>query len=217
MNFNCLLLALIFYAFTLSFANNFSFIHLLPILLLSILYFNKINFYKFFKKLIKLNIFIALISLSLIIFHKDYFSAMLIFYRVNLILIFNVLTTSSLTNDDIFKNLTQLKLPWKIKSLLIFSYKYIDILLKEKEKLDEALKVRYFHGKTNLISYKTLAFILGALINRSINRANLLQDALTMRYFKGRFYTLTPNNINYKDIIIVLATITIFVYGLYPL
>lgn len=216
MNINFLLLSLIFYAFTLSFTKSFNYLHLLPILLLIFFNFKKLNMKNLLINLIKLNLFIIMISLSVILFHKDYKTVILLFYRVNLILIFNLIILSSFTNEEIFINLIHLKIPWKIKSILIFSFKYIDILLKEKEKLDDALKMRHFKGKTNLFSYKIIAFILGALINRTINKANLLQDALTMRYFNGKFSTLTLCKSSYKDYIIMLATFSIFVYGLLP-
>ncbi|KAA0258622.1 hypothetical protein FHQ18_05540 [Deferribacter autotrophicus] len=214
MNFNFLFLSLIFYAFSIAFKSNFTFIDIIPIFILFIFSIRKIEFLKFVVYLLKLNIFIFFLIMTIYLFHRDFYSIKLILIRVNLIIIFNLLVILSHQKHEIFNSLVHLKIPWKIKALLIFSFKYIDIFFSEKDKLLETLKIRNFKSKTNLLTYKTIASIIGALIHRAFLKAQALQDALITRNFNGKFYTLSKPSISLNDYLLLIATIIIFSYNL---
>ncbi|MGA1846157.1 CbiQ family ECF transporter T component [Deferribacter abyssi] len=215
MNFNFLFLSIIFYTFTIAFKINFFIIDILPIFILAFLNIRKIKLFKFLIYLMKLNIFIFFLMITVYIFHRDTSFIKLIFIRVNLITIFNLFIILSHQKHEIFCSMVHLKIPWKLKALLIFSFKYIDIFSSEKDKLLETLKIRNFKAKTNLLTYKTMASIIGALIHRAFLKAQTLQDALIIKNFNGKFYSLSKSSTNLSDYLLLIATFTIFIYNIF--
>ena len=109
--------------------------------------------------------------------------------------------------------LNRLRLPDKIVCLLLITYRYFFVIAQEYERLVRATKIRGFHPRTNIHTYKTYAYLIGMLFVRASSRADRVQRAMLCRGFKGIFYTLhefPPHRRN----LIFSAAITVFVFGL---
>jgi cobalt/nickel transport system permease protein len=83
--------------------------------------------------------------------------------------------------------------------LLLITYRYLFVLEQEYQRLLRAMKIRNFHPKTNLHSYRTYAYLVGMLFVRASERARRVHSAMICRGFSGRFFSLRrfpPNRLN---------------------
>jgi cobalt/nickel transport system permease protein len=87
--------------------------------------------------------------------------------------------------------LDRLHLPGKFVHLLLLTYRYVSVIEQEYGRLVRAAKIRGFHPKTNLHTYKTVAYLIAMLFVRSASRADRVNHAMQCRGFNGRFYCLT--------------------------
>jgi cobalt/nickel transport system permease protein len=108
----------------------------------------------------------------------------------------------------------ELKVPKKIVHLFFFTYRYIHVMQREYIRLANSMKIRGFRAKSNLHTYKTLAYMIGMILVRSLDRAQRVHNAMLCRGFKGNLYSLKTFSINKRDIVsLVLATAIIIVLG----
>ncbi len=162
-----------------------------------------------FKKLLFLNIFILLVSLSAVL-SKEYNLALLIFVRANAILFFTFLLFDKRDIFEITASLSSLGLPTKLSTLFFFVAKFIFIIKNEFQIIKKALLVRHFKRKTTLFTYKIYANIVGMLVVKCFERADKLKKAMILRNFGGKIYYAGENSVTKMDLVLlcfVLASI----------
>lgn len=106
---------------------------------------------------------------------------------------------ATLSVDTLGHTLSRLGFPDKIVYLILITYRYIFVLEQEYQRLLRAMKIRNFHPKTNLHSYRTYAYLIGMLFFRASERARRVHNAMICRGFYGRFVCLRhypPNSRN---------------------
>ncbi|WP_277656155.1 energy-coupling factor transporter transmembrane component T family protein [Seleniivibrio woodruffii] len=143
---------------------------------------------KYALRIAKLNLMIIFISATVYIFGQDSAHALLIFIRYNLIVCVTAAMFCGMNATDFYYGFYTLKLPHKFTVLLFFAVKYIEIIGNEYEKMRTSLRIRNFKPRTDRFTYRTLAYLLGMLLVRSMDRANALTEAMKMRGFAGRLY-----------------------------
>lgn len=149
----------------------------------------RINFLpEYFFRILKLNLMILFICATVYLFGDDARHALLIFLRYNLIVCATAAMFCGMNSTDFYYGFYTLRLPHKFTVLLFFAVKYIEIIGNEYEKMRNSLKVRNFRPKTDAFTYRTLAYLLGMLLVRSMDRAQALTQAMKMRGFSGRLY-----------------------------
>lgn len=84
-----------------------------------------------------------------------------------------------------------LKLPDKLSRILLFSWRYVHVMLSEYTRMRRAATMRGFVPRTNLRTYRTYAWLMGMLLVRSLDRAHRVWQAMLCRGFTGTFHTLT--------------------------
>lgn len=103
---------------------------------------------------------------------------------------------ATMTVDTLGHTLNQLRLPDKMVHMILITYRYLFVLEQEYQRLVRAMKIRNFHPKTNLHSYRTYAYLVGMLFVRASERARRVHSAMICRGFNGRFVSLRefPSN-----------------------
>jgi len=86
--------------------------------------------------------------------------------------------------------LGHLWVPEKLTHLLLFTVRYLDLLHHEYSRLAGAMKVRCFRARMNAHTYRTVAWLVGMLLVRSLDRSERIVAAMKCRGFRGRFYVL---------------------------
>ena len=84
--------------------------------------------------------------------------------------------------------LAHLKAPGKLIQLFLFTVRYIDVLHHERLKLSRAMKMRGFKAKLNKHTLRSLGYLVGMLLVRSLERSERIYAAMKCRGFKGHFY-----------------------------
>lgn len=93
-----------------------------------------------------------------------------------------------------------LGVPEKIVFLLFFTYRYVHVIFREYERLVTAARIRGFHPRTNLHTYRTYAFLVGMLLVKSYERAQRVRAAMLCRGFQGRFHDLVDFRLKALDV-----------------
>ena len=116
---------------------------------------------KILKKLFYLNFFI--IVLVIFVFFQDKNQAIELFFRTNLILLFNISIFYKSKGYDIVRALDTLKMPSKVVSVFYFTLWLIDYLLMDLKKTKESLKARGFKPNTSIFTYETYGNIIAMI------------------------------------------------------
>ncbi|MCX7703045.1 MAG: cobalt ECF transporter T component CbiQ [Planctomycetota bacterium] len=116
--------------------------------------------------------------------------SLLITLKCNAILVatFSLLATVPLV--ELGYSFSSLGFPKKLVHLFFFVVRYVFLLHEEYLRLHSAMRVRCFKPRSNLHTYRTLAFLAGMLLVRSFERAERIFAAMKCRAFKGEFYIL---------------------------
>ena len=108
-----------------------------------------------------------------------------------------------------------LRIPDKLCRLLLFSWRYVHVMIMEYTRMRRAASMRAFTPRTNLHTYRTYAWLMGMLLVRSLDRAQRVWQAMLCRGFSGIFHTLNSYRTSKRDIALLLATlgcVAIFIF-----
>jgi cobalt/nickel transport system permease protein len=155
---------------------------------------------------------ISLIGISLN--STGFFLALLITVKSNTVILLFISLLATSTAARLGHGLQQLRLSPKLCLLLLFSYRYIALIQQELFRLQRAATLRCFQPKTNLHTYKTYSYLLGMMLVRSWNRAARVQQAMELRGFSGRFYSLYDSGDIRKSDLLLSAGLLIAGIGL---
>jgi len=122
-----------------------------------------------------------------------FFLGLLITVKSNAVVFLFISLLATSTTAQLGHALQQLRLSPKLCQLLLFSYRYIALIHQELIRLQRAAALRCFRPGTNPHTYRTYSYMLGMMLVRSWNRAARVQQAMELRGFSGRFYSL--NNV----------------------
>ena len=119
-----------------------------------------------------------------------------------------ILLTSTTPFTELLLALRKLKTPDIFISILSFLYRFIFVLTEEKEKLDRARKSRELARKAKLI-WRGKAWQMGTLFLKSIEKSEIIYNAMLSRGFKGVPRSINRNINNRIDISLLLAFILV--------
>jgi cobalt/nickel transport system permease protein len=133
------------------------------------------------------------------IYNQGLLLAALITVKTNAIILFfiTLLATSSIV--ELGRGLERLLVPNKFCLLLLFSYRYIFVISQEYQKLARAAKLRCFKPGNNKHTYQTYGYLFGMTLVKSWNRAERVRQAMMLRGFQGRFYTLEEKTLGRNE------------------
>jgi len=96
--------------------------------------------------------------------------------------------------------LRHLKTPDKLVHLFFFTFRYFQVIHQEYERLRAAMRIRCFRPRTNIHTYRSLAYLVGMLLVRGFDRSERVYQAMLCRGFRGRFWLLDHFTIHGRDI-----------------
>ncbi len=204
------ILLLLFYSLFLGLSDFLHIAMFLPIFLE--IYRNKSEIFIIFKKLILLNIFIAIIAFT--VYFSNEKLAILIFIRSNLVVLLALLLFHNRNYFDIALGLKDAKMPNWIVNIFYFNAKFIYMFLHDIKNFKKNLLLRGFRPKINLFTYQTYANFIGLLFVHALYKANTLSNMLILRGFKDEIYSLKkPEKIGKYEIILFIFTIFSFIFS----
>ena len=158
------------------------------------------------KKLLFLNLFIFTIFIF-VWFQADFYEAINIYLRTNIIIFFNLLLFFDSKGLDIIRGFFLLNFPKRFISAFYFTWKMIIELQNEFKNIKISLVSRNFSNKTNLFTYQTYGNILGLLFIKSMQKAQNLKDSFDLRGFNGEIYLNSDFSLSKYDYILLFITI----------
>jgi cobalt/nickel transport system permease protein len=105
--------------------------------------------------------------------------------------------------------LAGLRVPDKLVHLLLFSVRYLEVLNAEYQRLRQAMRARGFRARSDRHSWRSLGWLMGMLLVRSLERAQRILAAMKCRGFSGRFYLLDGHPWQVGDSLFALAGLLI--------
>ncbi|MDP2326373.1 MAG: energy-coupling factor transporter transmembrane component T, partial [Gammaproteobacteria bacterium] len=88
---------------------------------------------------------------------------------------------------DLGHALAHLRVPPKLTHLLLFTVRYLGLMLAEYERLSRAARVRGFAPGLNRHTLRTTGYMVGMILVRSYARGERIRDAMRLRGFQGQF------------------------------
>lgn len=198
------LISIFIYSFGLSYFNEVYLSLFIPTVVIMLI--QRTAIFSTIKKVLFLNIFIAIMVLSAII-HHDYNYALLIALRANAIIVFVLLIFYGKSLFDIAAGMQALRFPNKLVSLFFFVAKFIIIIKQEFNTTRKVMRVRNFRAKTSVFSYKVYANVIGMLIVKCFDRAEKLKNSMILRNFQGKIYQTKKETFSKIDLLILFSVI----------
>lgn len=140
--------------------------------------------------------------------------ALSITLKCNAIILATIALLSTSTIFSLAHAMLHLKVPSKLVTIFFLFYRYISVMHEEYTKIKRAVFARGFIPKTNIHTYKTYAYVLGALLLKSFERSEEIYRAMLARGFKGFFPLLEHFKLKKADIFFGITAnfIIIFIY-----
>lgn len=142
--------------------------------------------------------------------------AVLIFIKAMTCMTVMTILLHTQTVDDFMDSLAHLKVPPIIITILLLSYRYVFLFFDDIQKMQLAVRSRFFSGGISVRNIKVYGQLTGVLLIKSLDRAEHVYHAMTARCFTGTLRYREKRNINRYDIaktfipfLLILALITI--------
>jgi len=103
--------------------------------------------------------------------------------------------------------LERLKVPENLIHLMLFSVRYIDVLKIEYFRLRNAMRARCFKPGNNLHTYRSIGYLLGMMLVRSLERSERILAAMKCRGFHGKFYLISDFHFQKRDRVFSLLAV----------
>jgi cobalt/nickel transport system permease protein len=105
----------------------------------------------------------------------------------------------------------EIGIPKRLVHLFFFTYRYIHVMQREYHRMVSSIKIRGFTPANNLHTYKTVAYMVGMLLVKSLDRAQRVHNAMLCRGFRGNLYSLSTFSIKGRDIVSLVLMLTAIV------
>lgn len=106
--------------------------------------------------------------------------------------------------------LHRLHAPETLVHLLMFTVRYISVLHQEYSRLRAAMKARGFRLRNSLHTYKSIGYLVGMMLVRSVDRSERIIAAMKCRGFNGSISLLSDMQFGRKDYIFSGLVVCIF-------
>ena len=129
------------------------------------------------------------------------------------------LTMLATTRFDVtMKALYALKVPGTLVQMLMFTYRYIFVIIEEFSRMWESMECKGFRLRANYHGLSIFGNILGMLIIKSYDRTSRVYQAMVSKGYSGRPRTLVHLRMSTKDYVLstcmVLIAISVHAYQL---
>ncbi|MCD6548920.1 MAG: cobalt ECF transporter T component CbiQ [Thermodesulfobacterium sp.] len=145
--------------------------------------------------------------------------ALSITLKCNAIIFATIALLSTSTIFSLAHAMLHLKFPSKLVTIFFLFYRYITVMHEEYIKIKRAVLARGFTPGTNFHTYRTYAYIVGALLIKSFERSEEIYKAMLARGFKGFFPLFEHFKLKKLDVAFAIfanfIVISIYLLGIY--
>jgi cobalt/nickel transport system permease protein len=116
--------------------------------------------------------------------------ALQILLKANAVVLVLLVLVGSLDAVTLGHALARLRIPANLVQLLFFTVRYIGVIGDEYVRLRTAMRARGFRPGNSLHTYRSIGYLVGMLLVRSLERSERILAAMRCRGFQGRFHLL---------------------------
>ncbi len=113
-----------------------------------------------------------------------------ILLRANSVVLFVAALLGSMEAPHLGFALDRLRVPSTLTHILMFTVRYIEVIHQEYHRIRNAMRLRAFRPRCNRHTLRSLGYLIGLLLVRSLERSNRIMAAMKCRGFQGRYYVL---------------------------
>ena len=106
--------------------------------------------------------------------------------------------------------LRRLGVPAVLIHLLFFTVRYVEVLGREVQRTRLAMKARAFRPRSDLHTWRSLGYLIGMLLVRSLERAERILAAMKCRGFDGRLHAVDAFALRPFDGVFAAAWMLVF-------
>ncbi len=117
-------------------------------------------------------------------------TALQIVFKANAVMLSLMALVGTLEPITLGHTLARLGMPAKLVHLLLLTVRYLDLLNLEYQRLRQAMRTRAFSPGSNLHTWRSMGWLMGMLLVRSMERSQRILQAMKCRGFDGRLYLL---------------------------
>jgi cobalt/nickel transport system permease protein len=128
-------------------------------------------------------------------------AALAITVKANAIFLFTIAILGTSEIFALVHALDHFKVPKRLLYLFFFFYRYLTVLHQEYSNVRTAARARGFVPGTNVHTWKTFASMVGMLFVKSYERSRRIDQAMTLRGFRGYFPLISHFHVHREDII----------------
>lgn len=180
----------------------------------------------FFRRLAAANLFILLLWVFLpftisgktafslgnvTVSHEGIVYAGLLTLRSNAIILMMMALGASTPVTSIVRALSWMKLPDRLVYLFFFTYRYAHEIVKEYNRVHQAMRIRCFSPGTNMHTYRSYAYLVGILLINGYERGKRVRAAMLCRGFNGTFHSLGTDRFRIHDAAAAAAALCCFI------
>ncbi|OPY32539.1 MAG: Energy-coupling factor transporter transmembrane protein EcfT [Methanomassiliicoccales archaeon PtaU1.Bin124] len=151
--------------------------------------------------------FILIASLALLL-TAGWMSALLMGMRISASILVLLVLVSTTPFFDTLRALRWFRVPPLMCNLMMFTYRFIFVLLDEMGRMRLSRKARGFTGGKSLLdrsAFTTLSNTIGMVFVRANDRANHIYNALLARGYNGEVRSATPLKAKGRDVVFAIA------------
>lgn len=119
--------------------------------------------------------------------------------KANAIILMLMVLVGTLEPVTLGHALHRLKVPETLVHLLMFTVRYISVLQQEYQRLRSAMKVRSFRLRNSLHTYRSIGYLVGMMLVRSVDRSERILAAMKCRGFTGAMPVLETMRFSARD------------------
>jgi len=132
-----------------------------------------------------------------------------ILLRANTVVLASLVLLATLEPEEIGYALNKLSVPQKLVQLFLMTVRYVSVLSQEYHRLRTAMRARAFQPGSNLHTWRSLGWLMGMLLVRSIERSERVTEAMKCRGFDGHFRLMGHADWQLRDTIFLMLTLSL--------
>ncbi|PWQ95521.1 cobalt ECF transporter T component CbiQ [Leucothrix arctica] len=110
--------------------------------------------------------------------------------------------------------LGRLKVPEKLVHLLLFTVRYLDVISREYRRMRKAMRARAFVPKTNVHTLRSIGYLVGMLLVRSLERSERIYDAMKCRGYCGKLYLFDTMAWQQRDTGLIILAVLFAIFSI---
>ena len=110
--------------------------------------------------------------------------------------------------------LAKLKVPEKLVHLLLFTVRYLDVISREYRRMRKAMRARAFVPKTNVHTLRSIGYLVGMLLVRSLERSERIFAAMKCRGYCGKLYLFDTMVWRQRDTVLMCLALSFAIFAI---